>query len=58
MSNAPKPATGYEREAAEIDYRLNHHQDEAHEDRRNSYNSAMFYIGLIAFALIGASLLF
>lgn len=58
MSNTPKPAAGYEREAAEIDYRLSYQQEGSSDDRKNSYNRGMFFIGLIAFALIGASFLF
>ena len=62
MSNStppPKSPSGFDREAAEINYRLHVYQDEVHHDRRTeSYNRVMFYVGLVAFALIGAAVLF
>ena len=62
MSNKsppPNSPSGFDREAAEINYRLHVYQDDAPNDRRTeSYNRVMFYVGLVAFALIGAAVLF
>ena len=62
MSNTqppPKTPSGFDRETAEINYRLHLYENEAPSDRRtDSYNRVMFYVGLVAFALIGAAVLF
>lgn len=55
----PKSAAGFDREAAEINYRLHVYQDDAPKNRHtDNYNRVMFYVGLVAFALIGAAVLF
>lgn len=62
MSNNPPPpktTAGFDREAAEINYRLHAYEDDVTKDRStDGYNRVMFYIGLVAFALIGAAVLF
>ena len=52
MADSRRPSS-LERESLEMEYRI-HQQDGQVGD---GYNRVMFYVGLIAFALVGASVL-
>jgi hypothetical protein len=54
MPSDQRIGSGLNRESLELDYKLD--QDQTGAKERDGYNRVMFYIGLIAFALIGASI--
>lgn len=54
MATDRQLGSGLSRESLELEYKLEQEQTSAKQ--RDGYNRIMFYIGLIAFALIGASI--